>query len=114
METTIRGGLTMEGFNLETLQKAYGTESGKIQNLVTKLVNEGVDAKMVKRLSKEEYHELEFNTSSEQVERKASEDYLELMKIAVDSDDKTWFNNLARIQSVLIKREDSLKRHLGI
>lgn len=65
-------------------------------------------------LSKEEYKELEFNQSGQKPERPASVDVMELMHMAVEMNDKQWFDELSAQYNKLKADEEYVKMLLGI
>lgn len=65
-------------------------------------------------LSKERYEALEFRHSRQKLERPASVDVLELMHMAVEMNDKQWFDELSVKYNKLKADEEYVKMHLGI
>lgn len=64
-------------------------------------------------LKKEEYNEMEFNTSNERPQRPASVDILDLMRLAVDTNDKAWYDELCQKYNSYKVTEELMKAELG-
>jgi uncharacterized protein YpiB (UPF0302 family) len=45
--------------------------------------------------------------------RRSSKDYLELMHLALETNDKEWFEELAKKKAQLEREEEEIKRELG-
>jgi hypothetical protein len=45
--------------------------------------------------------------------RRSSEDYLELMHLALETNDKAWFEELAKKKAQLEREEEEIRRELG-
>lgn len=81
----------------------------------TQLSKMGVDAKVVTRgVVDEWYRNMEYRTSQDEATRISSEDFLELMTMAVDTGDRKWFNQLSKQRDELKQQEEDIRDELGI
>jgi hypothetical protein len=65
------------------------------------------------KLSKSWYEVLEMAHSNTKPQRPASEDILDLMRLAVNTNDKQWFNELSAKYNQLKVEEELMKAELG-
>jgi hypothetical protein len=65
------------------------------------------------KLSKSWYTVLEMNHSNTKPQRPASEDILDMMRLAVNTNDKEWFNELSNRYNQLKVEEELMKAELG-
>jgi uncharacterized protein YpiB (UPF0302 family) len=83
--------------------------------IVKKLQQSGVKAEVVRRkLKPEEYKELEYNVSGQKSDRPSSENVLDLMRLAVELNDKQWFEELCQEYNSLKVDEQLIRIELGI
>lgn len=67
----------------------------------------------VQVIKKPEYLKLEFQQSNQKPRYSASEDTLDLMRLAVDTDDKQWFNELSEKYNSQKSMEELVKAEIG-
>jgi hypothetical protein len=64
-------------------------------------------------LKKEQYNEMEFKTSNERPQRPSSEDIIDLMRLAVETNDKEWYDELCQKYNSYKVTEELMKAELG-
>lgn len=91
-------------------------QPNKLSNLIENLSNQGVNIRSVDRskvLTSHEYRQLEFRQSWQTIERPSSVDVTDLMHLAVDTDDRVWFEQLASYRQLLQEVEERVRQSIG-